>query len=131
MKIFNDLPSLVAEIKRCAQPGLIRIRYRSVDGLTKTGRFTTLADAQRYAQECVGETPVIGTDYAVSADGVGTVRVSGVPVRDLFPTAQTPPAPAAVPRLQPTALGRPMRGSGGFGIVGGTLRPPPKKPDQS
>jgi len=65
----------------------IKIRYRASDGYSQTRKYKTLKGAQRYAQEMVGETPEMGTGYAVSGDGIGTIRVSGTTLKELFPKA--------------------------------------------
>ena len=63
------------------------VRYSSIDGYSKTGRFVTLKGARDFARKWVGEHPEIGSTYAVSADGVGKVTVTGCAVADLFPPA--------------------------------------------
>ena len=57
----------------------------------------TLAGARRYAADRVGEAPELGLGYAVSDDGVGTIRCSGCTLVELFPALAPPPAPAADP----------------------------------
>jgi hypothetical protein len=71
--------------------GAITVRVRTVDHFRKSRTFKTLAGAQKFAQRYVGETPELGSHYAVSADGVATVYAS-VPVAELFPKleADTP-----------------------------------------
>lgn len=68
---------------------MITVRYRSLDRFGITRRFKTLAGAQQFAQKYVGAHPEISVtfQYAVSADGVGKVTVSGddVTLNDLFP----------------------------------------------
>ncbi len=68
----------------------IKVSYRSIDRCSKTRRFKTLEGAQRFAQEWVGETPELGTGYAVSGDGIGKVTVEGAPLRELFPKLAGP-----------------------------------------
>lgn len=63
----------------------ITVRYSSVDGFYQTRRFERLSAARRHAQKWVGEFPEIGTDYAISDDGVGKITVEGVTLNDLFP----------------------------------------------
>ena len=65
----------------------ILVRYAAVDGFAETRRFKTLAGARRYAETRVGATPELGSDYAVSFDGVGTITVEGCALVDLFPAA--------------------------------------------
>lgn len=62
----------------------IQVRYSAVDGYTERRTFKTLAGARRYAQKWVGEQADIGRTYAVSADGVGTVRVDGATLAELL-----------------------------------------------
>lgn len=63
----------------------ITVRYQSVDRFSKTRKFKTLTGARKFAQHWVGETPELGSFYAVSGDGVGKVTCDGCLVRDLFP----------------------------------------------
>jgi len=65
----------------------ITVVYQAIDGYSKTGSFTSLESARRFARQWVGEHPEFGSDYAVSADGVGKVMVYGVSLRTLFPEA--------------------------------------------
>ncbi len=68
----------------------IRLTYTSLDRIRVTRRFKTIKGAQRFAQEWVGETPELGTWYAVSADGVGRIsEVQGCSLRDLFPQVRS------------------------------------------
>lgn len=71
----------------------IRVRYESIDRFSKTRRFKTLAGAQKFAQKYVGETPELGSFYAVSGDGIGKVTCDGCSVRDLFPKLTQGEAP--------------------------------------
>jgi len=69
----------------------IKLKYVASDGFKKTGEFKTLARAQKFAQRYVGETPDLGSDYAVSADGFGVIRVvSGAQLAELFPALGGP-----------------------------------------
>lgn len=65
----------------------IVLRYSAVDGTRHQPRaFDNLADASSYAVEWVGATPEVGSNYAVSWDGVGKITVgAGCQVADLFP----------------------------------------------
>ena len=63
----------------------IRLRYRSVDGCTKKQKFTSLADAQRFAHHWIGPHPEIGRGYAISGDGIGKIEAAGVTLAALFP----------------------------------------------
>jgi hypothetical protein len=63
----------------------IIVYVAAIDGFRDRRSFKTLAGARRYAQERVGATPEFGAGYAVAADGVVTLRVSGATLADLFP----------------------------------------------
>jgi hypothetical protein len=63
----------------------IKVHIRTVDGIDKTISCATLDDARKAARNAAGEHPDLGTGYAVSADGVVTVRVDGCTLADLFP----------------------------------------------
>jgi hypothetical protein len=63
----------------------IKVSYRSMDRFSKTRRFRTVEGAQKFAQEYVGETPEMGSFYAVSGDGIGRVTVEGATLKELFP----------------------------------------------
>jgi hypothetical protein len=64
---------------------MIALTYQSVDGHSRKAVFKTKAGAARFARKWVGTAPDIGTSYAVSADGVGTLRAVGIALEDLFP----------------------------------------------
>lgn len=76
----------------------IVVSYRSVDHFSKRRRFKTLAGARRFAQKYVGETPELGSCYAVSGDGVGRIMVSGATLLELFPALDEKPASAPAER---------------------------------
>lgn len=84
---------------RSALVASITVRYSAVDGFRKTRRFTTIELARKFAQRNVGKTPEIGGHYAVSADGIGTIRCSGCTLADLFP-ATVAAAPAVDYRIE-------------------------------
>lgn len=63
----------------------ISIIYTSIDGVNKVRHCETIAGARAWAMYWVGECPELGLYYAVSADGVGKVTVSGLTIHDLFP----------------------------------------------
>lgn len=63
----------------------IRVRYSSIDGYRVTRKYKTLAGAQAFARTWVGETPEIGSTYAVSGDGIGKITVEGIDIRQVFP----------------------------------------------
>ena len=64
---------------------MIKVRYSSVDGFSKSRTFKTLAGARTFAWHYVGETPELGSWYAVSSDGVGKVTCTGCTLAELFP----------------------------------------------
>ena len=63
------------------------VMYSSIDRCHKRRTFTTLAEAQEYAQEWIGRWPSISRTfgYAVSDDGIGKITVSGCDIHELFP----------------------------------------------
>jgi hypothetical protein len=63
----------------------ISLHYVTIDGVNRTRQFRTLRGAQRYAQKWMGETPEIGSFYAVSFDGIATLTAYGISLRELFP----------------------------------------------
>jgi hypothetical protein len=64
---------------------MIRLTYLASDGYRKRKQFKLLRGARKYAQDMVGKHPEIAMGYAVSGDGVGTIReVSGCKIQDLF-----------------------------------------------
>jgi hypothetical protein len=67
----------------------IRLRYEASDGFKKSLVYTSLAGARKGAADRVGRFPEIGSDYAASGDGVGTIRVvEGCTLKDLFPESE-------------------------------------------
>ena len=77
-----------------AKMDAIKVLYRACDGARIMRSFKTLAGAQKFAQNYVGRFPDMGGGYAVSSDGIGTVRVvaGSHTLADLFPS-QTPAEP--------------------------------------
>lgn len=63
----------------------VTVHYEAIDGFRETKTFGCLGKARAYAQHWIGETPSIGTGYAVSDDGVGKITAEGVRVSALFP----------------------------------------------
>jgi hypothetical protein len=63
---------------------VIKVRYSSVDGCKRNATFGTLARAQAWAQEWIGKGNV-GTNYAVSNDGIGKIECEGCRIEELFP----------------------------------------------
>jgi hypothetical protein len=64
---------------------VIKVRYSSIDGFSKTAKFKTMNGARKFAHKWVGEHPEIGSHYAVAGDGVGKVTVEGTTLAELFP----------------------------------------------
>ena len=75
----------------------IVVRYSAVDGAKLVRTFKSLAGARRFAVKMVGETPEIGSFYAVDFDGVGKVVVEGCTLKELFaaPVAKAKATPIA------------------------------------
>jgi hypothetical protein len=65
---------------------MITVHVTTVDRFHVSRRYKTLAGAQRFAQHWVGETPEIGSHYAICGDGVAKV-VSNISLHKLFPKA--------------------------------------------
>jgi hypothetical protein len=65
--------------------GVGSVTYESIDGVLKTKRFTDVRQARKFAQHYLGETPELGSWYAVSGDGIGKITCSGYTLADLFP----------------------------------------------
>ncbi len=64
----------------------IVITATSVDGEPKTRRYSSLSPkAIAFAHAMVGESPEVGSNYAVSGDGVSKITIEGASIRDLFP----------------------------------------------
>lgn len=63
----------------------IKVTYRACDGARIARKFKTLGGAKAFAHKYVGECPEMGSSYAASGDGIGTVRVEGITLRELFP----------------------------------------------
>jgi len=64
---------------------MIGVTYTSIDWVRKSKTFKTLKGAQNFAQYWVGETPELGSFYAVSFDGVGKITCAGCALIELFP----------------------------------------------
>jgi len=76
-----------AELARQADeitPGEITVYYSSVDGVRKRRTFKTLAGANKYARDMIGDFPTVATNYAVSDDGIGKIQVRGTTLEELF-----------------------------------------------
>ena len=72
----------------------IIVRFAATDGYTARRAFKTVEAARRYAVERVGKNPEAYGSYAVSDDGVGTIRVEGCTLAALF--GQSEPRSAKV-----------------------------------
>lgn len=64
---------------------MIRLYFDAVDGPIGRFQYKSLEAAQRAAQRRLGEAPEIGSLYAVSGDGVVTLRAEGASWGELFP----------------------------------------------
>lgn len=64
---------------------LLSVTYESIDGVDKTKSFADIKQARKFAQHYLGETPELGSFYAVSGDGIGKITCSGCKLTDLFP----------------------------------------------
>ena len=62
----------------------IVVLYTAIDRYRERRTFKTLKGAQRFAAKYVGDTPELAPYYAISPDGIGTVR-SNIAIQDLFP----------------------------------------------
>jgi hypothetical protein len=71
--------------KRITTKRNVRVSYSSIDHFRQTRGFKTLEGAQNFAQKWIGETPEIGTCYAISGDGIGRITVKGATLAELFP----------------------------------------------
>lgn len=88
----------------------ITVRYSSIDRYAKKAHFYTLAGARKFAWKLIGSHPDLGSDYAVSDDGIGKITVSGtlkdgspITLRDLFP--EQPSLPGEPPIRPEPAVG--------------------------
>lgn len=87
----SSLQKLLAGIgkdKIMNKPGtFIQLHYWSVDGVHKHENFSTLEEAQTWAQDWIGRYPEIGRGYAISGDGIGKITARGCSLQELFPGA--------------------------------------------
>lgn len=66
----------------------IRLYFSTIDNCRSTRLFKSLKGAQKAAWDRVGRHPEIGSNYAVSGDGIAKVVVSGdATLAQLFPPA--------------------------------------------
>jgi hypothetical protein len=64
----------------------IKIRYSAIDGFCASRTFKTIRGARQYAHRAIGETPELGSSYAVSGDGMGKIEIgAGTTWAELFP----------------------------------------------
>ncbi len=56
---------------------MIKLRFETLDGISKRKTFKTLKGAQKFTWNWVGKDAELGSYYAISADGVVKVRVEG------------------------------------------------------
>jgi hypothetical protein len=80
----------------------IKLHFSTLDGISKTKTFKTLKGARKAAHNWVGADADVGSSYAVSVDGVVTVRVDGATLQDIFSKdaalpKKTPPVSFDVP----------------------------------
>lgn len=72
-------------------PARLSVYFKTVDHYSESRRFATLEGARAYAQRKIGETPEMGSFYAVSPWGDARITVNGTvgeraaSVCDLFP----------------------------------------------
>ena len=66
----------------------ITLKFRFVEGGSKTKTFKTLQGAQKAAHHQIGAHPSLGSTYAVDDWGCCTLRVEGCTLQDLFPSRQ-------------------------------------------
>ena len=63
---------------------MIKLHFKTLDGIRKTKKFKTLAGAQKATWDWVGKDAEIGTGYAISTDGVVRVSADGCTLAELF-----------------------------------------------
>lgn len=64
----------------------IRLYFSTIDNCRSTRLFKSLKGAQKAAWDRVGKHPEIGSNYAVSSDGIAKVVVSGdATMAEMFP----------------------------------------------
>lgn len=63
----------------------IRTIYTSVDGYREAKTHLTINAARNWAARWVGQTPEVGTTYAIAGDGIGKITVQGCTIQELFP----------------------------------------------
>jgi hypothetical protein len=79
---YEDIGPKPATVRRD-----VTVYFSTSDGHRRTRTFKTLQGAQKYAQERIGETPELGSYYAVSGFGDSKIEAKGATVRELFPAS--------------------------------------------
>jgi hypothetical protein len=74
---------------------MITITYIAIDGYRKRSKFKTLKAAAKCAQDRMGRDAEIGSGYAVTSDGIGTMYVQGATLEAVLGRA-----PEGVPRVK-------------------------------
>ena len=67
----------------------IAVRYEATDGVKVSKTFKAVAAASKFARKYIGDHPEMGMGYAIAADGVGKVSVTGCELAELFPAPAT------------------------------------------
>ncbi len=62
----------------------IKIHYESIDGYRKSKTFRSLLAAAGWAHGWVGPHAELGSNYAISADGIGKITCEGCMLASLF-----------------------------------------------
>jgi hypothetical protein len=62
----------------------ITVHLNTIDGVSKTRSFKSLAGARRFAQHHVGAAPEMSRGYAISGDGIAKVSCAGCGIAELF-----------------------------------------------
>ena len=65
---------------------MITLKFRFIEGGSKTASYKTLQGAQKAAHRQIGAHPDIGSSYAVDNHGCCTLRVEGCTMAELFPS---------------------------------------------
>jgi hypothetical protein len=63
---------------------MVELHYLTIDHHYVIRKYKSIKNARRFAHRMMGEFPDIGLGYAVSNDGVGTLRCYGCKMADLF-----------------------------------------------
>lgn len=87
----------------------IRVCYQSIDGARKVRKYKSLQGARKFAAYWVGENPDLGSNYAISGDGVGKIMVEGCSLRVLFGHEQ--PGEREAAKAKAEAIAHPADGA--------------------